>query len=228
MSCNCNIDQSDNCIKIVPIFSHLTEEEMIEVSLITEKKTYLKGEYIYTQEDILNKLYVIHSGKVRIFRLSPTGKEQVIRILGPGDFMGELSLFSQNQATDYAVVTENSTMCIIDGKKFKELIFNYAAISLKILEEMSHRLEKAENLIEDINLHTVEQRIANTLLDMVNEKDQVNLNMSKGDLASQLGMTQETLSRKLTLFQEKKLIKLEGHRKIIILDKEALDYYNWA
>ncbi|HHT98310.1 MAG TPA: Crp/Fnr family transcriptional regulator [Clostridiales bacterium] len=226
MSCNCNHDQSDNCIKRVPIFSHLTEEEMIEVSLITTEKTYQKGEYIYSQEDIINKIFVIHSGKIRIYRLSHTGKEQVIRILEHGDFMGELSLFSPQPATDYAVVTEDATMCVIDGEKLKKLMLNYTAISFKILEEISHRLEKAENLIEDINLHSVEQRIADALLDMVNEKGIVNLNMSKGDLASQLGMTQETLSRKLSLFQEEKLIKLEGQRIIRIMNKEGLDYYS--
>ena len=89
-----------NCIKIVPIFNNLSNKEMMEVASITFSKSYKKGEMIYINGDEGDKLYVIHRGKVRITRVTSSGKEQVIRILGPGEFMGELSLFSQSFMTD--------------------------------------------------------------------------------------------------------------------------------
>lgn len=213
----------DNCITIVPIFNTLTEKEMLEVAAITTAKTFNKGEIIYWAGDTTEILYVIHTGRVKISRLGLNGKEQVIRVLGPGEFMGELSLFNPVANTDNAEALETSSMCIIEGKKLKDLMKKYPAIAFKIIEEISARLEKAEKLIEDINLYTVEQRLAQALVSLSEDKKEINLKMTKGDFASQIGMSQETLSRRLTAFQEQGLIKLKGQRGIIVLDREALE-----
>lgn len=223
MDCNCFKREGKNCIEIVPIFSNLTYEEMMEVARITKEKTFEKGEMLYMAGDKGEKLYVIHSGKVKITRLTDSGKEQVIRVLGPGDFMGELSLFSPLSLTDNGEALSKTVACMIDGKKLKELMKKYPTIAFKIMEELSQRLEKAENLIENISLYGVERRLALTLINMANEKGEVVLKMSKRDLASHLGMSQETLSRKLTAFQDMGIIKLIGHRRIILLDIEALE-----
>lgn len=211
------------CIEIVPIFSGLSFEEMLEVESITRAKTYEKGEIIYSAGEIGNKLYVPHKGRVKISRVSANGKEQVIRIVEPGDFMGELSLFSSIPLQEEAEALERTHMCVIEGKKLKVLMERYPSIAFKVMEELSRRLERAENLIEDINLHTVEQRLAAALLKMANEENEVVLNMTKGDFASQIGMSQETLSRKLTAFQEQGLIEQKGNKRIILLDKDALE-----
>lgn len=223
MDCNCFKREGKNCIEIVPIFSNLTYEEMMEVARITKEKTFEKGEMLYMAGDKGEKLYVIHSGKVKITRLTDSGKEQVIRVLGPGDFMGELSLFSPLSLTDNGEALSKTVACMIDGKKLKELMIKYPTIAFKVMEELSQRLEKAENLIENISLYGVERRLALTLINMANEKGEVVLKMSKRDLASHLGMSQETLSRKLTAFQDMGIIKLIGHRRIILLDIEALE-----
>lgn len=221
-NCNCHMEEEKSCIKIVPIFSNLTNEEMLEVARITTDRTYEKGELIYIAGDKGEKLYVIHKGKVKITRVSDSGKEQVIRILGPGEFLGELSLFRSEPMTDNAEVLEKTTVCIISAEKIKGLMAKYPAIAFKVMEELSRRLEKAENLIENISLHGVEKRLADTLLDMAGDNDEIVLEMSKRDLASHIGMSQETLSRKLSVFQEMGLIKLIGQRRIVLLDKEGL------
>ena len=149
-------------------------------------------------------------------------KEQVIRILGPGEFMGELSLFRSSPQTDNAEALEESTMCVMDGAKLKELMLKNPSISLKVMEELSQRLQKAENLIEVISLDSVEQRLAQALLALAGDKAEITLKMAKKDFASQMGMSRETLSRKLAAFQEQGLIRLEGQRRIVILDKEGL------
>lgn len=212
-----------SCIKTVPIFSSVSFEEMLEIAAITEARNYQKGEMVYTAGDQGGKLYVLHTGKVRITRINPNGKEQVIRILGPGDFMGELSLFSSMPLTDNAQVLEDSTMCVIEGAKLKELMAKNPIISFKIIDELSQRLDKLETRIEAISLSSVEERLAQALLELFDTEIEIVLPMTKGDLASQLGMSQETLSRKLGVFQEQNLIKLEGHRKIILLDKDGLE-----
>lgn len=211
------------CIEIVPIFSGLSFDEMLEVESITSVKNFEKGEIIYSAGDIGNKLYVPHKGRVKISRISSNGKEQVIRVVGPGDFLGELSLFNEVPLQEDAQALENTTMCVIEGKKLKVLMAKYPEITFKLMGELSNRLEMAENLIEDINLRTVEERLAVALLKLAGDGDEVVLNMTKGDFASQIGMSQETLSRRLTAFQEQGLIEQKGNRRIILLDKEALE-----
>ncbi len=210
------------CIEIVPIFSSLTYEEMLEVESITRVKTYEKGEIIYSAGDSGDKLYVPHRGSVKISRTSPNGKEQVIRVVSPGDFLGELSLFSGVPYQEEAQALEKTTLCVIEGKKLKVLMERYPSITFKVMAELSRRLETAQNLIEDINLRSVEERLASALLKAAGDNDEVVLNMTKGDFASQIGMSQETLSRKLTALQDQGLIQQKGNKVIILLDKEGL------
>lgn len=211
------------CLKIVPIFNNLSNKEMMEVASITFGKIYKKGEMIYLSGQKEDKLYVLHRGRVKITRFSSSGKEQVIRVLGPGEFMGELDLFGNTSTKDNAEALEDVEMCVIDGSDLKDLLIKYPHISFKIMEELSNRLERVENLIENISLNSVEKRLAKTLLNMKDNHGIINLNMSKGDLASMIGMSQETLSRKLKAFVELGIIKQKGHRKIIILNENALE-----
>lgn len=223
MSCHCQDSKRGKlCIESVPIFSSLTWDEMLEIASIKRSKKYKKGEMIYVAGEEDEKLLVVHKGKVKITRFSHTGKEQVIRILERGDFMGELSLFVKTPRLDNAEALEETSVCIIDGRELRKLMNKYPSITFKILEELSSRLGKAENLIEHLGIHDVETRIIETILDLANENNEVILNISKGDLASHIGMSQETLSRKLSYFQDSGWIKLVGHRKIIILEEDRL------
>lgn len=223
MKCYCEHNRESTCIEQVPIFHNLSTEEMWEIAQITRQVTFQKGEEIYAMGDDIDSLYVIHGGRVKIYRLSDTGKEQVIRVLREGDFMGELALFSHSPMPDFGEALETSSMCVIEGSALKELMEKYPSIALKILEELSRRLEKTEQLLEGISLHSVERRLAQILLDLSEDAAEIELEISKRDLASQIGMTGETLSRKLSAFQELGLIEQIGHRRIIILDRLGLE-----
>jgi CRP/FNR family transcriptional regulator len=98
----------------------------------------------------------------------------------------------------------------------------YPSIALKVMEELSSRLEKAETLIETINLHSAEQRLAQSILALAGDSTEFELPVTKGDYASQLGMTQETLSRKLSMFQDQGFIELRGQRGIVLRDRKGL------
>lgn len=211
-----------NCINKVYIFKNLTSDELTEIAMITTHKKYRKYETIYLAGEKSQSLYVVNSGKVKITRISKTGKEQIIRILEPGDFTGELSLFNSIPLESNAETLEETSICIIEGNEFKKIISKYPNIAIKILEGISDRLKKAENLIESLGLHDVEQRIANKLLEMAQDKDIIKLKMTKRDLASHLGINRETLSRKLTSLENLEIIEQKGQRNIYILDREKL------
>jgi CRP/FNR family transcriptional regulator len=166
---------------------------------------------------------------VKVSRFSPSGKEQIVRILNPGDFTGELSLFSHTVLTDTAEALETTEICLIQGKVINDLMLRTPLIAIKFLEKYTERIEMAEDKLEQLTLYDVEQRIAKTLLAMLHDqqKDDLGNNVlmlpvSKKDLAVMIGTTQESLSRKLALFQEQGLIKLVGQRQIIIVDETGL------
>jgi CRP/FNR family transcriptional regulator len=223
MQCCHHSESHAICIEHVPIFGSLNHEEKMEIVEIASSRSFEKGETIYRAGDEGGTLFVLYTGKAKLFRLSASGKEQVLRLVEPGDFIGELSLFSSLPLTDNAQALEATTMCVLQGRRLKELMAKYPSIAFKVLDELSRRLEKAENRIEDISLSSVTKRVAGALLELSEGRREFLLPMTKGDLASQLGMTQETLSRKLAALQEEGLILLKGQRKITIKNKSELE-----
>ncbi len=212
-----------SCIDIVPMFNSLTYDEKKEIAYISKSMNYSRGESIYNQGSRSNDLYIVHKGKVKISRVNKDGKEQVIRTLEPGTFMGELSLFSENMHSDSATVTENTEICQLNGDAFKKLLSEIPSISLKLLEEMSKRLDETEDTVESIGTLDVEARIASKILELSNNMNQFKLPYAKKDMASLLGMSSETLSRKLREFEELGYIGLKGQREITILNKKELE-----
>lgn len=212
-----------NCIEHVPIFGSLSHEEMLEVAQVASARSLEKGEMIYRAGDAGGTLFVLHTGRVKLFRLNISGREQVLQVVGSGEFIGELSLFSSLPLTDNAQALESSTMCVLQGARLKELMAKYPSIAFKVMDELSRRLEKVESRIETIILSSVTQRVAGALLELSGGNQEALLPMTKGDLASQIGMSQETLSRKLTEFQEEGLIELKGQRIILIKKRPELE-----
>lgn len=221
------------CINNVPILDVLSPDEKIEVMNVSVSKQYIKGEVIFSPGHSSANLWIVHRGSVKISRYSPSGKEQIVRILSPGDFTGELSLFSHTVLTNTAEALEPTEICLIQGKVINDLMLRTPQIAVKFLEKYTERIEMAEDKLEQLTLYDVEQRIANTLLLMLHDQrnDQLEENVlilpvSKKDLAVMIGTTQESLSRKLALFQEQGWIKLVGQRQINIVDHESLKQLN--
>ncbi|HLS60736.1 MAG TPA: Crp/Fnr family transcriptional regulator [Virgibacillus sp.] len=229
MSRTCNhgeqMDMRQVCIAKVPIFNHLEREEMRAILKMTHKLMFQKGEIIYHEGDPLESLYIVHVGRVKIYQLYETGKEQLLRILESGEFMGELALFTKKELDGYAEALEKTEICAIHRDDLKELMQTHPAISMKILKEFSMRLEETEQLVGQLSHRDVEARTANYLVKLAKQKNSLDiiLPMSKGDLASHLGTTQETISRRLSSFQTNNWIEQQGHRRIMILDLDALE-----
>ncbi len=211
--------QYESCLSKVPIFKNLTDEEKARIVDLIKVEKVKKGDFIYSAGDREHALYVVHQGKVKLSRVNKEGNEQVIRVLNPGDFMGERALFSNEAAQDYATSMEDCHLCVISAKALKEHMLKYPTTMFSVMQELSGRLEKAEAVIESTNLLPVDERIALSLLNLSSKFNMVKLPYSKGDWASLLGMKRETLSRKLRYFKENGYINLKGQRIIYILDR---------
>lgn len=212
------------CISIVPIFNHLTADEMKEIVKTTSSVTHPRGDTIYRADEPSEGLYIVHKGRVKIYRLSETGKEQLVRILEPGDFTGELSLFSESFHDAYAEAMVATELCVMDRNDFQQFLLKYPEISLKVLTEFSSRLAKTEKQAASIAMESVDTRIASYLANLVEETnhDTIALPMSRKDLASHLGTTPETISRKLAEFEDAGWINQTSQRNIKVLDLDEL------
>lgn len=226
-NCACNHNSKDthnSCINIVPIFNHLEDLQKDEVYKLINSVKYKKGELIYRAGEVADALYVVNSGRIKRYRLSESGKEQLIQILRVGDFTGELALFSETIYEAYAEAMEETWVCTVKRSDLQELLLKYPSVSLKILNEFSSRLEQSEKQTTRVSTERVETRIALFLVEYAEDKDslEIKLPMSKKDLASYLGTTPESISRKLLELEEAQLILQKPQNRIEILDLEGL------
>lgn len=221
---NCNHEKFD-CVKAVPIFEDLNNDDLAGIHDIAHAKHYPKGSSLYQMGDTLNALYVVYQGKIKLYRLSETGKEHVTRIIEPGDFLGEFALFNTTVQKDYATVLEDAVVCVIDNKDFLMLMEEQPIVAIKIFKEMSKRLDQAEQKLANLTQQSVDQRVASMLLELFKQENQSQFPMNKADIASQLGMSKETLSRTLTNMENQEIILQKSKKIVILKNREALENY---
>lgn len=216
-------DHVHSCVSLVPIFNHLEKEQMDEISATAHTRRFKKGERLYQPLDESDSLYIVHKGFVRIYRLTESGKEQLVRFLGPGDFTGEMALFRSSLHDSFAEATRDTAVCVITKDDLQPLLATYPAISLKILAEFSNRLEQSERQTTLVATEKVENRLAMFLVELLEEGSNIaTLPMTKKDLASFLGTTPETISRKLGSLEDRGLIKQISNKEIAIMDADEL------
>ncbi len=212
------------CVSRVPIFNHLPLDALSVIASKASMRAYERGQFIHRHGDPSDQLFIVHRGKIKVYRLSDSGKEQLVRILEPGDFAGELALFSSTAHDSYAEAMELSHVCTIRQADLRELLLKYPDISLHVLAELSRRLCTSEKQTAAIATKSINARLAQYLADQAEYENSCTftLPMSRKNLASFLGTTPETVSRRLGEFEEAGWILQKGQRKITILDLNAL------
>lgn len=216
-----------NCIRLVPIFNHLENYQMDKIMKSAKTMELQKGDTLFRAGETDDTLYIIHTGKIRIFRLSDSGKEQLVRILNPGDFTGELAIFQQGEVhVSYAEAVEKSSICLIKQADLLGYLEEFPQISLKIISEMTSRLKESEKQTAQVSTENVETRIISFLLDCLDNNSgnspTFQLPISKKDLASFLGTTPETISRKFATLEKEGLIEQLPKNTIKINDLDQL------
>ncbi|MFA5692598.1 MAG: Crp/Fnr family transcriptional regulator [Acholeplasmataceae bacterium] len=210
-----------NCIHHIPLFRVLNEDEKNSVFDFVYTKKYKAGELIYRPNEKASSIYIVSSGKIRIYRLAENGKEQLLRILIPGDFTGELALFKEGIYEAYAESIEDTTLCMINHYDFKKLLTKYPLLSTKMLEVLANRLSSSEEQTAWIATETVRDRLIHYLSRIAplnNEHEKIiNLNITKKDLASYLGTTPESLSREWTKLENENIIKQLNKKKVKLI-----------
>ncbi|NFV13220.1 Crp/Fnr family transcriptional regulator [Clostridium sp. FAM 1755] len=221
------------CARKVRIFSSLSEKELIKIVNMTGHEAFKKGEAICNEGDKSETLVIINEGKVKLCKLTKEGKEQIIHILSSGDFFGELNLFNDNESYNFsAYAISDVKICTLTKQKMDDILLKNPDISLKILKEVTKRLAETETLAQNLATNDADIRIANMILDFgekygVNKEEyiEIKLPINREEMANYVGVTRETISRKLSKFEDLEIIKLVGNKVIIIKDKDALKEY---
>ena len=216
-------------LKKCPLFSGLEDGEIAELGGISISKRYPKGALIFSEDEEAKGFFVVISGKVKIYKLSPEGKEQILHIISPGETFAEAALFTGSTYPAFAESLAQTQVLYFSKESFLNLIRKNPQISLNMIASLSHWLRKFVSLVEELSLKDVSARLSKYLIDLSARSGrssergvEFELDINKSQLASQLGTISETLSRALKKLRDRRIIKVEG-KKITILQKEALE-----
>jgi CRP-like cAMP-binding protein len=231
--CTCNNCNHALCAKKVPIFSFLDNDELKKIVDMTGNKIYKKGDLLCREGEKSDTLFIINEGGVKISKLTKDGKEQIIHIYTSGDFFGELSIFNNNQTYNFDVYAiSDLKICTLTKQNMDDILMSNPTISLKILQVITNRLTQTENLAQNLATNDAEIRIAYMLLELTEKYGvvtdngiQVKLPINREEMASYVGVTRETISRKLTIFEELGILVHKGNKMIIIKKIDMLKAY---
>lgn len=214
------------CVARVPLFQGLTRDEQLEVAAVARPTRVDRGERVYAAGSDVSQLMVVHTGRVKISRLSPDGREQIVRVLEPGDFAGESAFLTGARPDHFAVALEAGSMCVFRHADLGRLVRQHPSIGLRMLQGVSRRLQETEARLAAVISGDVSSRLAAYLLSLPGDHAggelTVALPLPKKDIASLLDTTPESLSRQLRRLQESGLIAQRGGRRVALRDLDAL------
>ena len=220
---------SSDLLRRCPLFAGLREEDLRMIKAIAKPKQLIRKEILFGDGEEAKGFYVLLSGRVKLYKISHEGKEQILHIVSAPDAFAEAALFLEGSYPAFAEALIDSQLLFFPKIDFIRLIERNPQLSINIIVSLSHFLRKFASLIEELSLKEVSSRIAKYLIDLSlksskegkNPKE-VELDLSKTQLASKLGTISETLSRTLAKLRAKGLIDVQRNQ-IVILDRQALE-----
>lgn len=217
----------DSCVSRVPVFAGLSAEDHRRVAGLAHPTHLAAGEVAYSAGDSPTRLIVLHTGHLKISRISGDGSEHLIRVLGPGEFVGEASVFTDRAPDDHATALDECRLCVFRHDDLRALVSRHPEIALRMLATVSARLADTEHRLSSLTSHDVENRVADYLLGLPGSWRAgiatVTLPLAKKDVAALLDTTPESLSRSLRSLSDKGLITIGPGRSVSIIRPDRLE-----
>ena len=216
------------CAAGVPFLRALPDAALAELGPSMRHRHAARGQVLAYAGDPITQLVVVAQGRLVLSQSTPGGREQVLRTLGPGEFLGELGLFISAVHEGDLVALEPSDVCLVSRQAVQELMHRHPDVSVRLVEALARRLVQAERRIADLGLHDVGQRLAGELLraaangEPVSDGARVTLAMPWREMAARIGTTPESLSRRLRALEVDGVIRQERARTVVILDADRL------
>ncbi|MFP4391595.1 MAG: Crp/Fnr family transcriptional regulator [Desulfohalobiaceae bacterium] len=209
----------------IPLFAGLPKPQLQKLARIAKTKTFQSAEIIFQEGQTAVGFYILLQGRVKIFKLSLEGKEQILHLFGPGEPFGEVPVFAGEKFPANAQAMQQSTMLFLARQDLLRLITQDPSLSMNMLAVLSRRLRDFTRLIEDLALKEIPQRLAAYLLHLQGLQDNdaqehsLSLDVSKGTLAKILGTSQETLSRTFNRLAKEGLVEIR--KKNILIQNQT-------
>jgi CRP/FNR family transcriptional regulator, cyclic AMP receptor protein len=222
-------NSTEEVLRRVQIFSGLDDAELRSLAARAVRKHYIAGQSIFLEGEPCAGLYVVAAGKIRIFKTSPNGREQILGMEGPGSSVAELPVFDGGS---YPASTAAQTDCetlFVSRRDFQALCLEHPEVSLKVLKVVGGRLRRLVGIIEELSFTTVRQRLIGLLVRLAKEQNnrsgntwQIEIGGSHQELANHIGTVRELVSRNLARLQAEGLIEMSG-RRITIAKLSSLE-----
>lgn len=224
---------AEPCTRKVPIFASLSDGELSRISAMIKHRKVVKGQALIIEEQPTDTLYIIQQGHVKLSKMTPQGKEQILHVLTTGEFFGELNIFNSEELSNFsAYALTDTSICMLTKIDMEQLISENPDITIKLLKTVSKRLAHTENLAQSLATKDPEIRIAYMILELSDKYGKtrssgihIKLPLSREELASYVGVTRETISRKFAIFEDLGLIKLVGNKQLIVKNRLSLEKY---
>jgi len=212
------------------VFNIFTQEDRQRISTLLKPQIFHANEIIFQQGDRGNRLYLIQSGRVKIYVLDPEGNELVFTFLANGDILGEMAVLDGGPRSATAIAVENTKTLYIDRKDFMEFLESSPTAGISIITMLSKRLRETDKHLEELTFLDVASRIARRLLEACNSSAPVGTsnrstytwNIGQEELALMVGASRVMVNKVLNSFVDLKLINL-GRKKLIILSQNGLE-----
>ena len=210
-------------LKTCPFFAGLSDVDIEALMGIARVRESSRGELLFSDGEKAIGFFVVLDGKVKVYKLSPEGKERILHIIHPGGTFAEAAIFADGLYPAYAEPLQSSKLLFLPKEGFLNLLMDNGRISINMIAGLSKFLRQFANQIEDLTFKDVPSRLARYLM-VLSEgvKESLELPISKSQLASNLGTVSETLSRTLRKLSEDDLISVSG-KKVEILDFDRLE-----
>jgi CRP/FNR family transcriptional regulator len=213
----------------LPVFAGLSERDWEKVADLFTERQYQRDDYIFLEGEAPEALYVVKSGKVKVLRHSPDGKDVVLRMAGRGQLLGSVAVFDGGGYPGTAQAIEDCTVLVIGRNDCLTLVTRYPIFALTVINDMGNRLRSSAEQIRSLAVERVEQRIARTLLKLgqtagadTSEGRVIELPLTRQDVADMTGTTVETAIRVMSKFRREELI-FTRRGKVVLGDLDALE-----
>ncbi|MGC0142791.1 Crp/Fnr family transcriptional regulator [Pseudactinotalea sp. Z1732] len=214
------------CVVQVPLFHGLSFDDQVKVADVATPTSVDAGEQVYAAGSDTSQLMVVHTGAVKVSRVDAEGREQILRVLGPGEFVGESAFLTGARPDHFTTALEPSSMCVFRHADLGRLVAAHPSIGMRMLQEVSRRLAQTETRLASVISGDVTSRLAEYVLSLHGTTTEdgvvVELPLAKKDIASLLDTTPESLSRQLRKLQQSGIAHTQGARGLIIHDIDAL------
>jgi CRP/FNR family transcriptional regulator, cyclic AMP receptor protein len=211
------------------LLSGLTPGELQTLAGRTARKLFHSGDLLFSEGEPCHGLHIIANGKVRIFKTSLGGREQVLAVNHPGESVAELPVFDGGPYPASAVAIEDTEIAFISRRDFQAYCIEHPEVALKVLATVGARLRRLVGIIEELSFTTIRQRLITALLRLAESEGvttargiEFQLPASHQELANQLGTVRELISRNLMRLQAEGLLDVDA-RQIVVKDIKGLN-----